>query len=160
MASTMNPQTLVLKDIHLPAEVGAWPPALGWWGLMLLTILVLFGFVWVWRWLRQVTVKKQALQLLNGLESNPDLTDQQKLQALSRLLRRVCISRFPRQEVAGLTGESWLTFLDQQWNYQSFSSGAGRCLVDAPYQADTGVDIQPMFELCRHWLKALPRESS
>ena len=155
----MNPQTLPLKAIHVPDAIGWWPPAPGWWILVVLSMLMLWGLIRAWRWLRRATVKKQALRLLNELENNVELSSQQKLQALSRLLRRVSISRFPRQEVAGLNGEAWLIFLDQQWDRQGFSSGEGRCLLDAPYQAESGIDVEPLFVLCRDWIKSLPRES-
>ena len=156
----MNPQTLPLKDIHVPEAIGWWPPAPGWWILAIVSTLMVWGLIRVWRWRRRATVKKQALRLLNELDNNVELSDQQKLQALSRLLRRVSISRFPRQEVAGLHGEAWLAFLDQQWDRQGFSKGEGRSLIDAPYQAECLIDIDPLLSLCRDWIKSLPRESS
>jgi hypothetical protein len=37
-------QTLAIADIHLPAEVGLWPPAIGWW-LLLALLIALFTAV-------------------------------------------------------------------------------------------------------------------
>ena len=48
----MNPEdplSLPLRDIALPAEIGWWPLAPGWW--VLVTIVALALAVWrIWRW--------------------------------------------------------------------------------------------------------------
>ena len=45
----MNPQDPLsqLKDIHLPAAGGFWPPAPGWWLLTLLALLLIVALVWL-----------------------------------------------------------------------------------------------------------------
>lgn len=45
----MNPQDPLsqLRDIHLPATGGFWPPAPGWWLLALILLLSLAGLCWL-----------------------------------------------------------------------------------------------------------------
>ena len=40
---------LPLKDIHLPPEIGIWPPAPGWWVLLILVLAVIGLSIWLWR---------------------------------------------------------------------------------------------------------------
>ena len=105
----MADQTLPLADIHLQAIPGIWPLAWGWWLCILLTIGAVFV---VARQLKQYRAaqqaRKEALQQLKALRQTERLSD------INDLLRQAALSYFPRQQVAALTGESWLVFLDQQ----------------------------------------------
>lgn len=150
----MNPE-LPLRDIHLPAPIGWWPPAPGWWGLLVLAILSAGLAVWVWRRWRRVTARKLVLRELEGL-SRSQTSPREKLSALAVLLRRACLSAYPRTEVAGLTGEAWLEFLDRQLGDRRFREGPGRQLLDAPYRRAGEVDIEALLGLCREWARRLP----
>ena len=68
---------------------------------------------------------------------------------MSTLLRRVCITIHPRAEVASLTGEAWLQFLDKQSGTQAFTQGEGRCLIEAPYQQNVNVNVDNLLKLCQ-----------
>ena len=57
--------------------------------------------------------------------------------------------------VAGLTGERWLTFLDSRWEQNTFSGGAGRALIEAPYVPSDRVmtaDVHELGALCVEWI--------
>jgi hypothetical protein len=53
---------------------------------------------------------------------------------LSELLRRTMLAYAPRQVVAGLTGDAWLEWLDQDLDQPRFQSDAGRKLLELPYR--------------------------
>ena len=151
-----------LKDIHLPPAVGWWPPAPGWWLLagLLLLLLFLTWRAWVRR-RRRRALHDEALAELAAIRSDYSSSgDAQRLaRELSRLLRRVAISRFPREEVAGLVGEDWLAFLDRAFHGEGFARGPGRILVEAPYRPGSREpDADALFELVRRWLEAVTRE--
>ena len=74
---------------------------------------------------------------------------------LSILMRRIAITRFPRNSVAGLSGEDWLQFLDQSGNTDQFTTGPGRALVSAPYSDLTPENLDPLFKICRDWAKSV-----
>jgi hypothetical protein len=79
------------------------------------------------------------------------------LPELSMLLRRVAISRFPRHDVASLTGDAWLAFLDRALgDGAAFQSGAGRILLNGPYADKVDADAESLLVLCERWIKRLP----
>ncbi len=150
-------EPLPLRDIHLPEAIGWWPPAIGWW----LAPLVVFGslalLVWLVRRWRRVTPIKLARKALDALANDAELTPDEKLRRLSELLRRIALTLYPRQHVAGLTGEAWLRWLDETLGEPRFSQGPGRMLMDAPYRPQPMADVEPLLALSRDWLQALAK---
>lgn len=153
--------SLDLKDIHLPDAIGSWPPAPGWWLMALLTIMLLFGGIALYRRLMRKNAVKSAQAILKSLRSTTDAEPLAMLTALSGLLRRVAISRDPRDDVASLHGEAWLAYLDRGLPDAPFSCGIGRCLADAHYRnpVSTDIDLAALFALCERWLKHQAKRS-
>ena len=167
----MNPgvESLPLRDIHLPADVSWWPPALGWW-LVIGLLLALVVIVFIVRWVKK---RKQftriALAEFNQVLANYNShhNPQQFLQELSALMRRITISAFPEHNAAGMTGDAWLRFLDELAAQQAkkkvsikFDSPIGQWLVKAPYQkriAPPQQDLQQLIQLCREWIQVISR---
>jgi cbb3-type cytochrome oxidase subunit 3 len=151
----MPPNPLPLKDIHLPEAISWWPPAIGWWLVVVLVLLLLaFGY-WLYKRLTKKTAIKTASSLLTELKLNTSQDGLQKLQQLSTLMRRVAISIMPRQDVASLTGQKWMAFLDQKLDGKPFQSGIGQLLAQAPYrqQSPSDAEILQLISLCEDWLK-------
>jgi len=161
----MNPaqqQPLPLKDIHLPEPISWWPPAPGWWGLIIL-ILVLVGLFFLARALyRRGELRREARQALQEIETRykRHQDDRQLAADLSTLLRRVTLSYSSRADVASLTDDAWLFFLDRGVAKSSFkdafSNGAGRVLIDAPYKPTVNIDSTELLKICTAWIDALP----
>lgn len=150
----MNPE-LPLRDIHLPVPVGWWPPAPGWYVLPVAVLMLAILSWWIWRRLTRVTVRKATLRQLEVLTKS-SLSPAEQLREAATLLRRASLSAYPREDVAGLTGEDWLRFLDRQMQDRHFSEGAGRLLLDAPYRPHVDADLGEFLALCREWAKRLP----
>jgi hypothetical protein len=159
MQAPLTPENLPLRDIHLPTEISWWPPAPGWWLLLLgLFLLVAIGY-WFWcRWQRR-RYQRLALFKIQELEQQYcQHEDHKKLLAeLSRLLRQTALLHFPTANCAGLTGDNWLTFLDQRMGKETFSQGVGRALATGPYLVQTPeVDVSALLKVCRSWVRCLP----
>ncbi len=157
-----------LRDIHLPPPIGWWPPAPGWW-LLLAMAMVLIVFLF-WRLRRcgmqrhrsSPTTARQIVaaaslemeRLAEDIEAG--LAPRQAVVGESRLLRRVAIQlaalRGDANDVAGLTGEAWLRWLDDQWDRDDFSQGVGRELIDAPYRHTFDIDLSALLSIARAWL--------
>ncbi|MEI6145098.1 MAG: DUF4381 domain-containing protein [Methylococcales bacterium] len=152
----MQETELPLKDIHLPDAISWWPPAIGWWLLVLLIPTLLVFSYWLYKRLTRKTALKTAKKELAAIKINAELDNTQKLRELSMLLRRVAVSLAPRAEVASLTGQSWLAYLDQSLTGAPFSVGAGQLLISAPYRnvAPSDEEINLFISLCEDWLKA------
>jgi hypothetical protein len=156
----MDPEQIPLRDLHLPEAVGWWPPAPGWWvllGLVLLGVLLLLHKAWV-RW-RADAARRIALRELARLEDswrdapNPVLL----ATGLSELLRRTMLAYAPRKDVAGLTGQAWLQWLDRGLEDRVFTEGPGRALRELPYrradQAASELDVDALLDAVRRRLK-------
>jgi hypothetical protein len=153
----MNPSPLAGVDLHdiLSAPPPAfWPPAPGWWlvALLLLGVLSISGWrlTVVWRRRRRLT------RILSELDALATKRPEQVATQISVLLRRVALMCFSRSEVAPLTGNAWLAFLDRTGGNQAFSSGAGTVLATAPYASahmQTEVDKVALIALARQWIK-------
>ncbi|MBF0125688.1 MAG: DUF4381 domain-containing protein [Magnetococcales bacterium] len=151
-----------LRDIHLPDPVAWWPPALGWWLLLLapLAALLLRSLYRAWSGRRKV--RKTALAELERLvRAYDEHQDAQRLTAeLSALLRRVCLVHHHPTEVAGIGGQEWLAFLDRGLPDRPFSQGPGAVLITAPFQPRAQVQVEALLSLCRQWLHSLPNEKT
>jgi hypothetical protein len=151
----MQPTELPLKDLHLPEAISWFPPAIGWWLVAVLIPLVIGFLYWFYQRLTRKTALKTAQKILAYIKNSP-MNNANKLAELSALLRRVAISATPRTQIAGLTGQAWLAFLDGSLKNAPFTTGAGRCLADAPYRQSvpSELEISQLISLCEDWLKA------
>ena len=159
----MNPD-LPLRDIHLPDAVGWWPLAMGWWLLLALLIVLPMVIAGIRRYIARRRLRKQALASLAEIEASfaQHQNDQQLVSEISVLLRRICISQFPRSDVGGLSGELWTRFLNLQ--HPSFDADSCRALIIGPFQKQhTGhetqgqcdINSQALIRACRGWIKQL-----
>lgn len=140
-----------LRDIHLPPAISHWPSALGWWILAVITVMSIVFLVkkTLPHW-RQRQIRRYAFGKLAMLEkSKPDDLYRQ----LSRLLRRLALANYPREQVASLTGKQWLQFLDETGNTNEFSQGIGKILVSLPYQNKHEQQFDTIFPLLKKWIE-------
>ncbi|MDX1515354.1 MAG: DUF4381 domain-containing protein [Woeseiaceae bacterium] len=140
----MDPSQLPLRDLHLPEPTGWWPPAPGWWLLAALALAALAWLLHRWRERRRHSAARRfALQqLAAAVDAYGRHGSAVQLGAeLSEILRRTMLAYAPRDEVAGLTGEAWLAWLDRDLDKPHFTAGDGRPLIEWPYRKpDTPVD--------------------
>ena len=133
----MDPEQIPLRDLHLPEAIGWWPLAPGWWFVI---AVVLIGLVFLLRYGLRVRTKSAARRYAQ-VELNSIVLDFEQQQnavafgaSISELLRRTMLAYAPRQDVAGLTGEEWLAWLDQDLAQPVFVNGPGRQLLHLPYR--------------------------
>ena len=157
-----TPDSLPLRDIHLPEPITWWPLAPGWWLLLGLLIVGVLLVLFLKKRHYQRRFKRASLHELQKIrdrwQESQNLT--QLVKAISALLRRTAISYYPRQNIAGLTDADWLRFLDAT-NAQKddFSKGVGKVLRSAPYVKtvhDNEVDAQALLTLTERWLHQQP----
>ena len=132
----MNPEELPLRDLHLPEISGWWPLAPAWWFLL---ALALFGLVVLvrrsYRKWQHNAPRRLALKRLAAIneEFEQGVSAVALAKELSELTRRAMLAYAPRHEIAGLTGDAWLDWLDQGLEDKPFSDGAGKILESLPY---------------------------
>jgi hypothetical protein len=155
-----------LRDWHLPDPISWWPPAPGWWAL---SILILAGLVWlahrVRRRHRQGAAARSALDELSALRAafSADRDARAFAVGISGLLRRLALQRFPREQVAGLSGEAWLDFLDATGGGDAFRRGPGRALAEIAYGARSPDEVQldpdALTDRAASWIRAHERSA-
>jgi hypothetical protein len=149
----VNPTGPELRDIHVPADPSWWPPAPGWWLLAAIVIAVLAWMILRLRqrmqrrqWRQRVIAELDRIATDASLRADPT----RLLGELSQLLRRS--ARLIDVAAPSFRGTTWLAFLDQQLGGDEFSRGAGRVLLDGPYQRHTSIDVDTLLALVRRWL--------
>ena len=149
-----------LRDIHLPADPGWWPPAAGWWlGLLLAVAGLAWALPKIRGYLRSRRMRRELERRLGSISwGDTGESRARALADLSRLVRRYAVTRFGRQRVAGLCGDDWLAFLDRTSGTEEFTRGPGRVLAEGPYRRvfdDPGPDTLESLERCVvHWARA------
>lgn len=152
----MDEKALPLRDLQLPDAIGWWPLAPGWWVVIAIVVAAL-GYV-AWRLFKRWQFdapRRYALRELARFEAeylehrNPVTLGKQ----LSELLRRGMLAYAPREEVAGLTGDEWLAWLDQGMPLPYFHTEGGRSLLKLPYRDPQGdfsdIDIDALISAVR-----------
>jgi hypothetical protein len=144
-----------LRDIHQPPADFWWPPAPGWW-LLAALLLMLSGWL-SWRWWRRTAWRRQArAELDRCARAYRDHGDARRLaMSVEMLLRRVAMVKRSRQAVAALHGEDWLALLDELGGGSGFTQGAGRALLEAPWDARARIDGEALLALAYAWLRSV-----
>jgi hypothetical protein len=156
----VDPTQIPIRDLHLPAIIGWWPLAPGWWALIALAVI---GLGWLlrnyWRARARGAARRHALRQfeVSAADYQQHQNAVQLGTELSELLRRTMLAYAPRGEVAGLTGNAWLAWLDQGMNEPLFSKGAGKTLIELPYRdaaSDlSGIDVDALQDAVRRRLR-------
>jgi hypothetical protein len=120
----------LLAPAHSPEPPGWWPLAPGWWAIMILALIILACIVW--RQLRpSVRRRRAALRELKKL-STRTIDHHALAVGLENLLRRYAIAHFGRDQVASLSGESWINFVATHGG-RDWAGSTGGDLLRAAY---------------------------
>jgi len=156
----MDPEQIPLRDLHLPEVIGLWPLAPGWWFLIALAVAgvvyLLYKQFLIWRWnaARRLALRELS-RVRNEFSSGADALTLGK--QLSELVRRSMLAYAPRGDVAGLTGDTWLAWLDRGLDGKPFTEGPGKALESLPYlrpeKVADEVDISGLLDAVHQRLK-------
>lgn len=150
-----------LNDIVLPAVVGWWPLASGWYYLMGFFLIVIgwIGNRSVRRWIRN-RYRRSALQELATISASLQGESEraQNLRQIPALLKRTALSAYPRSEVASLSGNDWYGFLNSTLTTPLFTEEVSNTLDIISYKAgplnavDSG-SVENLLIVSRRWVK-------
>ncbi len=144
---------LDLLDIIPPPPPTFWPPPPVYWLSFILLILLVF-----WLVVKLVARQRQyrfQRQIDRAFEEFLDLPPRYQLIGVNRVLRRVALTRYPRDRVAALHSWSWQAFLTgTSPNDTPLDPEKGRFLVQSAYEpiepdATTAADL---IHWARRWL--------
>jgi hypothetical protein len=147
-----------LQEISPPAPVAYIPQTIGW--LVILLLLVLALAAGGWRWLRRYRAnryRREALAALAQIEAH--LNDAAALRELPALVKRVALSFAPREQVAALSGEQWLGFIDRTASDAGADLGPGLgpllwhlAYSPAAVQETPLAEIEALCSFLRRWI--------
>ncbi len=123
-----------IDEIMLPEVIPWWPSAPGWklLGLILLAWLTLRLVRLARRWWRN-RYRREALWQIQQLQQRADSNTLEVVASLPYYIKVTALQAYPRAEVASLSGENWLSFLDAHYCGPSFVEGTGRKLLAVSY---------------------------
>lgn len=133
----MDPEQIPLRDLHLPDAVGWWPLAPGWYAVIaVLLVAALYLLRLYLRRRARGAARRHALKELARLTAEFEQHGNAVAFSsdMSELLRRTMLAYAPRSEVAGLTGDAWLAWLDRDFDRPRFQGETGRKLLELPYR--------------------------
>lgn len=132
-------------EVASPEAISWWPQTTGWWwlGAILLGYALHHGWRLLRHWYRNRYRREAAnrLQRLAGEPENPGL-----IADVNRLLKITAMAAYSREQVARLSGDEWVSFLNHHCPAAPFSVEQGQLLAEATYtaqavEADTGQQL-------------------
>ena len=146
-----------IDEIMLPEPISWWPLAAGWQALGLWVLVVILYMLIKWsqaRWRNRY--RRQALRELSELGSGNQLKD--VVAALPFYLKATALQTYTRHEVAALSGDDWLRFLDDHYKGPEFSNGIGQKLLNVAYAPVAQWDLdetqsRQLIAMSRRWIE-------
>lgn len=143
-----------LRDVHLPPDPSWWPPAFGWWllaGLLLVLLAwAITRLVQAYRRRAPTRAATAALAELYKRHQTGQINAGQYLHQGNELLKRLLVRAYQKPTYARLSGNAWLTALDDLAGNTQFSSGDAQILGNARFSTDPDINVDQLHkQLCR-----------
>jgi hypothetical protein len=158
----VNPQDplAALHPLRDPAAIGWWPLAPGWWLLIAVAILAI-GILcyYLVRRYRANAYRRLALAQLQQIQAHchDGMEDEGHLQKIAgetnSLLKAVALRAFSREDIASLSGEAWLEFLNTTQSGKANKSEFPAGFANAAYVAGAPeLDNEALFRAAKAWI--------
>lgn len=135
-----------LHDFYQPPPPSWTPQTIGWYvvfaiaGLLLLWAVVHFVRKWIRNRYRRDALRELTLAPADGI---------------SALLKRAALSVWPREKVAPLSGDAWLSFLSVTGNDDSFQRSPGNRLEEIALRPSplSSEEENTLRTIAGHWIR-------
>jgi len=152
----VNPQDplAALHPLRDPLPVEWWPPAPGWWILLvLLTVSIAIVGWMLLRRRRARAYRRQALAQLDSLRTRYQQTQDANayLAEANALLKSAALMAYPRRDIAASSGSRWLAFLNDGLATadqfpEEFVNGGYR-------KSSLAIDVEQLHSNASKWIK-------
>ncbi len=152
----MNPQDplAALNPLREPAAIGWWPPAPGWWILLVLGLGAAAALsIFLLRRYRRSAYRRRALRQLQALQSDhqENRDDLRYVKNVNALLKSVALLAYPARDVASRHGAAWRSFLNDslppaEHFTQDFDEAAYRTTLPA-------IDTERLHRSAHSWIR-------
>ena len=135
-----------LHDFYQPPPPAWIPQTIGWYVVFAIAALVILWLAvrGLRRWLANA-YRREALRALGSAQP----------QEFSALLKRTAMSVWPREEVASLSGEAWLTFLNRSAGVELFRDSPANRVEEVALHAMplSGRDKDVLRSATAEWIR-------
>ena len=153
----IDPLTIPLRDIHLPAQISWWPLAPGWWILIAIPIIVLLGYL-IFRYLRRDKMKRHLGNRLDAIEQNFHAHNDphQLARELSIFTRQIALlTDTGETPFAAATGSAWVDYWAAELRSSELNAEELKhALTIAPYRRAENIDGQKIINAVREALNS------
>lgn len=147
-----------LQELPLPATISYAPRTIGWLFVAIIVLAAIVLALWAFQRRRErQRYRRNALRELADIEATlaaaPTNPAQRAatLAAIPRLLKRTSLEVAPREQVASLTGDAWLAFLQRTRGRFDAQTGPLLALASyAPPEQLANLSDDEAFALVRH----------
>ena len=117
-------------------------------------MIILVTYIIVTRW-RKSRYRRQALSALNKVVKAYETHGNKRQYAhdCNRLLKKVALVAYPRQDIASLNGHQWQAFLAESSGNALFSETAGSALGSDRFKPDHELNVDQLQTLTISWIK-------
>ena len=148
-----------LKPLHLPPDPSWWPPAIGWWVLLLVLIILTAWTVYsMTKFFRAMRPVRHGKYLLSDLYTSLKLghiSDEDFVHLSNQLIKRVLVPGLGKIKYSKLSGSQWLAELDSISGSTNFSQGAGKVLGNERFTENFSVDCDKLYLALNQLLKCI-----
>ena len=143
-----------LKEIALPESVSYFPQTPAWYVLFGVIVVLILFFLWKqYKHYQNNKYRRVALTELSKIKSEKTFVE------IPELVKRVALVFSDRNEIASLSGDTWLEFLNKSYKGNGFSSEAGSLFVDLGYSSQNRInqyqqsEMETLINLISKWIK-------
>jgi hypothetical protein len=134
-----------LRDIVTPPPVPWWPPAPGWWlVLMLLGLFAVLAAFRGWRRWRANVYRRAALRALREADS---------VASVAEILKRAALMATSRAQVASLSGSAWVQWLASTGG-RPVPPAASQFLSTGMYNGAGRANVKELTDFAAQWIRA------
>lgn len=133
-----------LQDIVEAPRVAWWPLAPGWWIVLAVVIAAALALsVWsLLRW-RQNAYRRQALRELRSATSSLHV---------AQLLKRTALAKYGRTDVAALSGEQWVRWLERT-SHRKVPGAVRSELARGLFCENSSKPSEALYEYAETWIR-------
>lgn len=155
-----------LRDLHLPQPISGWPPAPGWWALLVLSLAIVACVLWLTvERKRRNQPRRLAATALSAayVQWQTESNDSGYLQQSHTILRQLAISLAGRRSVSRLNGDQWVEWMEAQLaqqpetqlrrNKHLFPAEVRDALAHGAYRKTTTAPIELLHTTYMNWLR-------